>query len=51
LGTAEFIYNYKIHLTTKVSPFKANYSQDPRIEFERKRKEKYKVAEKFVERI
>jgi len=32
-------------------PFKANYGQDPRMEFERKRKGKYKVAGKFVERM
>jgi len=28
LGTAEFVYDNKIYLATKVSPFKANYSQD-----------------------
>ena len=38
-------------MATKVSPFKANYSQDPRIGFERRRKRKYEVAEKFVERM
>jgi len=47
----EFTYNNKIHMATKVSPFKANYSQDPRIGFERRRKRKYEVAEKFVERM
>ena len=35
----------------KVSPFQANYGQDPRIGFEGRRKGKYKVAEKFVERM
>ena len=30
LGTAEFAYNNKIHTTTKILPFKANYGQDPR---------------------
>jgi len=29
LGTAEFAYNNKIHLATKVFSFKANYGQDP----------------------
>jgi len=29
-------------------PFKANYRQNPRIEFEMRRKEKYEGAEKFV---
>ena len=51
MGTAEFAYNNKIHSTTKVSPFKANYSQDPRIGFKRRKKGKYKAAEKFVEQI
>ena len=31
-----------------MSPFKANYRQDSRIEFETRRKRKYKGAEKFV---
>jgi len=51
LGPVEFIYNNKIYLATKVLPFKANYSQDPRIGFEEKRKGKYKVAGKFVEKM
>jgi len=48
---AEFIYNNKIHITTKISPFKANYGQDPRMGFEERRKRKHKAAGKFVERI
>jgi len=48
---AEFVYNNKIHAATKISPFKANYGQDPRMEFEGRRKGKYKAVEKFVERI
>ena len=51
LGTAEFVYNNKIYKATKISPFKVNYSQDPRIGFEERRKGKYEVAEKFMERI
>ena len=30
---AEFVYNNKIHLVTKISPFRANCRQDPRIGF------------------
>ena len=47
----ELAYNNKIHTVTKILPFKANYGQDPRMEFEGKRKGKYKAAGKFVERI
>jgi len=48
LGTAEFAYNNKVHLSTKTSPFKANYGQDPRMGFEVRKKRKYKGVEKFV---
>jgi len=51
LGMAEFVYNNKMHSSTKVLPFKANYGQDPRMEFEMRRKGKYKGAEKFVTKI
>jgi len=51
LDMAEFMYNNKIYTATKTSLFKANYGQDPRMEFERRRKRKYKAAEKFVEKI
>ena len=36
---------------TKVSSFKANQEQDPRIGFEIRKKRKYKEAEKFAERM
>jgi len=48
LGTAEFAYNNKVHSSTQMLPFKANYRQDPRMGFEIRRKGKYKGAEKFV---
>ena len=48
---AEFAYNNKIHMATKMLPFKANYGQDPRMEFERRRKRRYEAAERFVERM
>jgi len=51
LGTTKFTYNNKIHLATKVLPFKTNYSQNPRMGFEERRKGKYKAAGKFVERM
>jgi len=51
LGTAEFVYNNKIHAATKILPFKANYGQDPRMGFEGRRKGKYEAAGKFVKRM
>jgi len=51
LGTAEFTYNNKVHSSTKTSPFKANYGQNPRIEFKVRKKEKYKGVGKFVTKI
>jgi len=47
----KFVYNNKIHVATKILPFKANYSQDPRMGFEKRRKEKYEVVRRFVERM
>ena len=51
LGIAEFAYNNKAHLSTKMLSFKANYRQDPRMGFEMRRKGKYEGAEKFVTKI
>ena len=51
LGTAEFAYNNKAHSSTKTSPFKTNYGQDPRMGFEVRKKGKYEGAEKFVVKI
>jgi len=45
LKTAEFAYNNKIYSATKVLPFKVNYDQDPRIEFEGRRKKGMKLQE------
>ena len=38
-------------MATKVFLFKTNYGQDLQIEFEGRKKGKFKTAEKFVERI
>jgi len=36
---------------TKVSPFKANQGQDPRMGFEMRKKRKYERVKKFVEKM
>ena len=51
LGTAEFAYNNKAHSSTRILSFKANYKQDPRIGFERRKKGKYVGAKKFIEKM
>ena len=51
MGTAEFAYNNKAHSSTKTSPFKANYRQDPRMGFKGRKKGNYAEAEKFVEKM
>ena len=37
--------------STRTSPFKANYKQDPRMGFKGRKKGKYAGAEKFVEKM
>ena len=51
MGTAEFAYNNKAHSSTKTSPFKANYGQDPRMGFKGRKKGKYVGAEKFIKKM
>ena len=51
LGTAEFVYNNKVHSSMETSPFKANYGQDPRIGFEVRKKGKCEGAGKFVTKM
>ena len=51
MGIVEFVYNNKVHLSTQITFFKANYGQDPRMGFEEIKKGKYKEAKKFVEKI
>ena len=48
---AEFTYNNKVHTRTKVSPFKINQGQDPRMGFKIRKKEKYKGVKKFAEKM
>jgi len=51
LGMAEFAYNNKVYSSTKTSPFRANYRQDPRMGFEGRKKEKYKGTKRFTKKM
>jgi len=45
------MYNNKVYSSIQILPFKANYGQDPRMGFERRKKGKYERAEKFIKKI
>ena len=51
MGTAEFVYNNKMYIGTKVLPFKANSDQSPRVGFELRKKGRYESAKMFAERM
>ena len=48
---AEFAYNNKVQTSTKVLLFKANNGQNPCMQFEMRKKRKFKRAEEFAKRI
>ena len=51
LASAEFTINNKVHSTTKVSPFMANYGRELRMGGDIRRKEKMENTMEFVRRI
>ena len=51
LDTAKFTYNNKVYTGTKVSFFKVNQEQDPRMGFEIRKKGKYEGVKKLTERM
>ena len=48
---AEFAINNKTHLTTKISPFIANYGRELRMKIDIRRKEKIEKTTKFAEKM
>ena len=51
LASAEFAVNNKVHMTTKVSPFMANYGRELRMGGDIRKKGKVEKATEFVERM
>jgi len=51
LATAEFAFNNKVCITTKLSLFKVNYSKELRMGFEIRKKGKNVKAEDFVKKM
>ena len=51
LASAEFVVNNKVHTTTKMSSFMANYGRELRIGGDIRKKRKVESAVEFVERI
>ena len=51
LALAEFAINNKVHSTTKISPFMANYGRELRMEADIRKKGKVERAMEFVKRL
>ena len=45
---AEFAFNNKVHIVTKILPFKTNYGREPRMGFDIRKKEKNEKVEEFT---
>ena len=44
----EFAFNNKVHIVTKMSPFKTNYGREQRMGFDIRKKEKNEKVEEFM---
>ena len=51
LASAEFAVNNKVHTTTKILPFMANYERELRLRGDIRKKGKVEKATEFVERM
>ena len=51
LATAEFAFNNKVHISTKLSLFKINYGRKPRISFDIRKKRKNMKAEESMKEM
>ena len=48
MATAEFVFNNKIYIATKSSPFQINYRREPRMGFDIRKKGKNEKIEEFA---
>ncbi len=48
VATAEFAFNNKVHIATKISPFQANYRRELGMGFDIRKKRKNEKAEEFA---
>ena len=51
MATAEFTFNNKVHIVTKISLFKVNYGRELRIGFDIRKKGKNVKIEEFVKKM
>jgi len=51
LVTTEFVFNNKVHIATKLSLFKVNYSKELRMGFEIRKKGENVKVEEFVKKM
>ena len=49
--TAEFVFNNKVHIATKMLPFQVNYGKELRMGFDIRKKRKNKKTEEFVKEM
>ena len=48
MATAEFAFNNKVHIVTKLSPFQVNYGRELRIGFDIRKKGKNEKVEELA---
>ena len=51
MATAEFAFNNKVHIATKMSLFQVNYGREPRMGFDIRKKGKNEQAEEFMKEM